>query len=282
MIRFRRPVPGSPAQGAEIGTVAWTQEPAIKVFAIDGSPAERRGAAIFNIHLTAAQLVAWRRENPQPGARISTVALVQALDAAVGGSPLNNDWVQITADVVGGVVFIPTWAVYNESATEWRRANRDFIAAGEIQAIDISAITGDFKDIKVTGTLAADHIDADVQNVKVLFKGSINLVFRTTNSAAMSDDIGNYDILQFYGYVQGGGGNRWHASTGIEISRVQVSENTLTSPNLNYINLATSDTDPFNAHARIWRGPPSRSNILYFYPIDTFIINAIVGIKQPG
>ena len=37
MIRFRRPVPGTPAQNADIGTVAWIQEKAVRVYGSDGT-----------------------------------------------------------------------------------------------------------------------------------------------------------------------------------------------------------------------------------------------------
>ena len=46
-----------------------------------------------------------------------------------------------------------------------------FIGAETVLAVDISAITGSFADLNVTGVLSAEHIDSDVINSRVIFDG---------------------------------------------------------------------------------------------------------------
>ena len=64
-----------------------------------------------------------------------------------------------------------SWWTWNGPAAEWRMA-QEWIGAADIAAVHIQAITGDFGDLNVTGTLDASHISADVQNVDVLWTGS--------------------------------------------------------------------------------------------------------------
>ena len=56
------------------------------------------------------------------------------------------------------------------NGTTWVRMLK-FIGAETVLAVDISAITGSFADLNVTGVLSADHIDSDVINSRVIFDG---------------------------------------------------------------------------------------------------------------
>ena len=76
----------------------------------------------------------------------------------------------ITNDIVTfwrGESFSSSWYW---SGTTWLRMLK-FIGAETVLAVDISAITGSFDDLSVTGVLSAEHIDSDVINSRVIFDG---------------------------------------------------------------------------------------------------------------
>ena len=80
---------------------------------------------------------------------------------------------------------------------------RNFVGANQISAVNISAITGSFADLSVTGRLSANSISADVQNVKVLYEnvaGDLvtHLASGSTNfdTYSLNDNALDYDVIE--------------------------------------------------------------------------------------
>jgi len=191
----QRRTQGVPKVGDAV-SASWSSPRRISRAGVDGEPgdpAERRGAAIFRLRLNAAQTTIWNNSNINQGSTITNATINGLLNAIAseGGGPLNNDWVQVTGTADFGN---PVWVTYDEDNTRWVASNYDFLAVPSIQAIDISAITGDFGDIKVTGVLSASHIDANVRNTVVLFSSRTGL---SITSQFQSVTIENYDPKDF-------------------------------------------------------------------------------------
>ena len=113
----------------------------------------------------------WFREGVLEAEQSQIGTFTASLDAtwttrANALTPGNN----ITNDIVTfwrGESFSSSW-YWN--GTTWVRMLK-FIGAETVLAVDISAITGSFADLNVTGVLSAEHIDSDVINSRVIFDG---------------------------------------------------------------------------------------------------------------
>ena len=152
-----RAVPGSPAVGTAVVDL-WSIPVIVGRLGVDGDPASR-GSGWFREVVTQS-------EQSQLGTL--TVSLnstwITRADALTPGENIKNDIVTFWR----GESFSSSWYW---SGTSWLRMLK-FIGAETILAIDISAITGSFADLNVTGRLAAEHIDSDVRNWFSLWKGS--------------------------------------------------------------------------------------------------------------
>ena len=308
-----------------------------------GDAADRRGAAVFSVLLNAAQTAIWVTLNYSSGSRIADTRITNLLNAAVGGTALSNDWVQIQfsartttaipypgvptrstdfvsfdyqsilqwqetvgqelwrrtqATSAGGTVpplppdtLIVTastgdtddlagwgkirydsdiqgidqptaawpylwratrtvsrqaagsgradtvdsdwyltlvavhssantaytvnirppnavWATWDATGRQWRLADRDFLAAGRIQAVDISAIRGNFSDLDVSGVLSARYVDADnLRSWYLLWSGKSVLVNHERKFFDLNDSLDNYDWLG--GVLESAGEGVW-------------------------------------------------------------------------
>ena len=92
-----------------------------------------------------------------------------------------------------------------------------FIGAETVLAVDISAITGSFADLNVTGRLSASHIDADVQNVGVIWLGSRSINQNTAYGfkVGRSGSLNKFDVIQI-----GMSSNSLHAASSMPVSRI--------------------------------------------------------------
>ena len=167
LIRFNRPISGAPAADTDIGDVGWTQEDSVRIVGPKGDKGEpgdgsttRVAPTIFRLRLNATQTAIWTARVPPAGSEITNTTIVGLLNdiSSVGGGPVDNDWVQITGTSGFGN---PVWVTYDADTSRWIRSTYDFLAVRSLQAIDISALTGSFNDLSVTGTIAARYIDAD-------------------------------------------------------------------------------------------------------------------------
>ena len=118
-------------------------------------------------------------------------ALVAIADDATLGDNVHGDWIRFWRPDFN------QWWTWNGPAQEWRRAE-EWIGAADIAAVRIQAIEGNFRDINVTGTLAAEHIDADVRNVKVLWSHNVGIeIDETGGSITLDRAPDDYDYLEF-------------------------------------------------------------------------------------
>ena len=200
LIRFRRPVSGDPAVGDNVGTVPWTQDPAIRVYGQDGLAGAKgdkgdsgddgiRGPGVFHVLVTADEATALRdNDTPTLPTSLDTTA-----DDAVDNEPLGGDFLRFYHDGSDGRE--NWWYTYNADSAEWR-VSQAFISAAQVQAINIQSIRGDFGDINVSGTLSGQHIDADVRNWDRLWGGGVDLSTTATgfNLAASLDDYDNFVV----------------------------------------------------------------------------------------
>ena len=150
-----------------------------------GDPASR-GPNVYHYQITLADFALLQAEPT-----VLPPSLVAIADGATLGDNVHGDWIRFWRP---GFNQYWTW---NNPAAEWRRAE-GWIGAAEIVAVNIQAIAGDFRDIDVTGTLAAEHIDADVRNVKVLWSHSVGVSVETAGyTATLSEAPDEYDYLEF-------------------------------------------------------------------------------------
>ena len=150
-----------------------------------GDPASR-GPNVYHYQITLAHFALLQSEPT-----VLPAELVAIANGATLGDNVHGDWIRFWRP---GFNQYWTW---NNPAQEWRRAE-GWIGAAEIVAVNIQAITGDFRDINVTGTLAAEHIDADVRNVKVLWSHSVGVSVETAGyTATLSEPPDEYDYLEF-------------------------------------------------------------------------------------
>ena len=243
LIRFRRRVPGSPAANANIGSVAWTQETAFRAYGIqgpEGDPATARGTPIFRLRLTAVQAEVWADDDIEPGDTIGNTTIIGYLNDAVTGSPEDGDWVQVTGEGVE-----EQWVTYDGSS--WSRATDDLIATPAVRSIDISAVTGDFANLQVTGVLQAASISPDVFRVRNLFLGQFGSDVEFTN-LRFEEAAGDIDALLIL--ADGGDNNtpNWQPSL---IARVSIPTTTTGSVESNKVQLRNFTAEGVDAQGTI-------------------------------
>ena len=149
-------------------------------------PQASRGPNVYHYQISLAHFALLQNEPATLPA-----ALVAIADSATLGDNVHGDWIRFWRPGFN------QWWTWNGPAGEWRRAE-EWIGAADIAAVRIQAITGDFRDINVSGTLAAEHIDADVRNVKVLWSHSVGVSVETAGyTATLSEPPDDYDYLEF-------------------------------------------------------------------------------------
>ena len=150
-----------------------------------GDPASR-GPNVYHYQISLADFALL-----QAGPTALPASLVAIANDATLGDNVHGDWIRFWRPGFN------SWWTWNGPAAEWRRAE-EWIGAADIAAVRIQAIEGDFRDINVTGTLAAEHIDADVRNVKVLWSHSVGVSVETAGyTATLSEPPDDYDYLEF-------------------------------------------------------------------------------------
>ena len=160
----------------------------------DGTAADR-GPSLFQISITEAQQTSLSSAN---NTTLPT-ALVTLADAATPGENQFGDMVRFYRGS-----YSDYWAWRDRGTDRWERMV-DWIGARQISAVDISAITGSFSDINVTGRLAANKISGDVQNVTVLFESEngidiptgLTLTGFVQTNVTFDSDYRVHDLLEF-------------------------------------------------------------------------------------
>ena len=196
LIRFRRPVSGDPAQGEDVGTVAWTQDPAVRVYGQDGVKGDKgddgaagddgaRGPAVWHLAVSGGDATTL---NENTGDTLPP-GLLTAVEDAVEGESLDGDFVRLYHD--GSAGRENWWFTYNADQSEWL-VSAAFIGAAEIQAVDIQAIRGNLGDLDVAGTISGKNIAADVRNWDRLWGGP-SPVGTADSSFSMAASLDDYD-----------------------------------------------------------------------------------------
>ena len=149
-------------------------------------PSASRGPNVYHYQITLAQFALLQSEPTTLPA-----ALVAIANDATLGDNVHGDWIRFWRPDFN------QWWTWNGPAQEWRRAE-EWIGAADIAAVRIQAIEGNFRDINVSGTLAAEHIDADVRNVKVLWSHNVGIeIDETGGSITLDRAPDDYDYLEF-------------------------------------------------------------------------------------
>ena len=149
-------------------------------------PAASRGPNVYHYQISLADYALL-----QAGPAALPASLVAIANAATLGDNVHGDWIRFWRPGFN------SWWTWVGPSSEWRMAE-EWIGAADIAAVRIQAITGDFRDINLTGTLSAEHIDADVRNVKVLWSHSVGVSVETAGyTATLSDPPTDYDYLEF-------------------------------------------------------------------------------------
>ena len=153
----------------------------------DQGPQTSRGPNVYHYQISLADFALLQAEPT-----VLPPSLLAIANAATLGDNVHGDWIRFWRPSFN------QWWTWNGPASEWRRAE-EWIGAADIAAVRIQAIEGNFRDINVTGTLAAEHIDADVRNVKVLWSHDVGVnVDETTGyTATLSEAPDEYDYLEF-------------------------------------------------------------------------------------
>ena len=157
-----------------------------------------RGPSLFHIQISQAQQTALQAaadtELPK--------ALADLADAETPGANRRGDFVRFYRQEYSDYW---VWNTLSANA-RWERL-QDFIGARQISAVNISAITGDFADLDVTGVLSANHISADVRNAVTLWESDALdgqlIAWNTESSISLDDDMRNYESLLLKGLGRG-------------------------------------------------------------------------------
>ena len=158
-----------------------------------------------------------------------------------------------------------------------------FIGAETVLAVDISAITGSFADLSVTGRLSAAHIDSDVQNVKTLYNGTPKEVASHTTIITFPtlESLDNLDFIAGLG-KNTGDGNTW-ASWSIPASELVNGTSSSLPSTANRFSFSIGSADAQNVSIYCWKS--SNNMNLYMQPSfsnDDGVIGEIWGVKQPS
>ena len=248
-----------------------------------GGAGDRVTPGLFHIGITQAQ------QNSLSSAGDTNLpnALVTLANNATPGNNLIGDFVRFHRGS-----YSDYWLWTDRSTDRWERAE-DFIGAAQISAVNISAITGSFNDLAVTGTLAANKISGDVQNVRVLWTGSqlvgYNSAGSTVDQSFTCTSWGSYDALLI---------NAMTYTEGI-VHQFMVLQNQILSSAASFVDWGDAtgstphgwyqiDTDrPSGIGFRIWRRDNNRVWMRCTYRQNNnrttwdYRVFEIVGIKQP-
>ena len=129
-----------------------------------GDPASR-GPNVYHYLVTALQ-----QAQLEAAGSALPAALVAIADGETVGENVDGDWIRFWRPGFNA------WWNWGAAANAWRRAE-NWIGAADIDAVNIRAISGDFRDLNVTGTLDVSHLDvdsirADVRNAAVIYNGN--------------------------------------------------------------------------------------------------------------
>ena len=251
-----RAVPGSPDVGTAVVDL-WSIPVIIGRLGVDGDPASR-GSGWFREVVT---------ESEQSQLGTFTVSLNSTWTARANAlTPGEN----ITNDIVTfwrGESFSSSW--YWSGAT-WLRMLK-FIGAETILAIDITAITGSFADLNVTGVLSADHIDSDVRNWRRLFSGSIAITSQSTwRSITLLESLNNFTSLFFVGAALGTNSN---CTGSIMRTRIPTSSSGITNIKVCYPFVINTQRNQFaiqrvsNTTIRVRKGSGSGVGNMWIYEV---------------
>ena len=171
-IRFRRAVPATVEQNSNIGEVDWTQEAAVRVVGREGPKGDTvtgtRGPAIFRVSVTLEQIALLQME---VGTTLTDSTMVTVANNAASPSLQRLD-----AVIFLGAGFSRTY-IYD--GTQWIRS-APWIAAEDILALNISAITGDFSQLRVTGKLSANHVESEnLVSTRMIWNGDSGSIATT-------------------------------------------------------------------------------------------------------
>ena len=207
-IRFRRPVPGTPAQDAEIGSIPWLQDPAVRMVGEPGTPGNpaSRGPTRFAVEVTFSEQTTLQGFADTPGTRLTDAGLRTKAHQAASGEPPGDALDTVDGDIV--TFYRGEWAqawVWQAADGNWRRLAK-FLGAevgyfGSLTAIDLRVTNAE-----VVETLTANKLTADVQNYRVLSTSPVGVVSGSTGvPATVNDDIATYDylLLDFGSIVDG-------------------------------------------------------------------------------
>ena len=156
------------------------------------------------------------------------------------------------------------------------------ILAEHILSVKISAVTGDFGDLNVTGILTAEQVDAkNIRGVDVLkvYNPPLNLPQNSTITVSLDVPVTNFDQIQGIADVRLTNDDRipW----AIDVASI-VTGGTGTQPtNCKSIALLTSAAERSTTRVYVWRS--SDGMTLYFRDRDDGAqIHTIIGIKNPN
>ena len=155
----------------------------------------------------------------------------------------------------------------------------DWIGAAQISAVNISAITGSFSDLSVTGRLSANSISADVQNVKVLYQndaGNLISVRDTYEAITLSEDILDYDLLEIIGSYAGATDN---PGTGFGSGSIPTTKIRTTMALFNLVSYQTGFGTNWSLH--FYRTAARTLMMARNNSDDRVWLHMILGIKQP-
>ena len=238
----------------------------------DGTAADR-GPSLFQISITQAQ----QTSLSNAGNTALPTALVTLADAATPGGNQFGDMVRFYRGS-----YSDYWAWRDQTTDRWERMI-DWIGANQISAVDISAITGSFSDINVTGRLAANKISGDVQNVTVLYNSDDGLQISGPTFVTLTENPRNYDVLEFVA----SGVNTWNIS-GIPPGKIMVQPANHTDYSVMHVNLwitSTGDPRSYNLWVRFIQNDTNLRRIQVRDGTNTTsrdpVLYTILGIKQP-
>ena len=224
----------------------------------DGTAADR-GPSLFQISITEAQQTSLSSAN---NTTLPT-ALVTLADAATPGENQFGDMIRFYRGS-----YSDYWAWRDQTTDRWERMV-NWIGAQQISAVDISAITGNFADINVTGRLAANKISGDVQNVTVLYESNAGQsVSSTLVVFNLTDDLRKYSIIETYQRAESGGYTSY-GQFGLPASKIPTSTTALTDR-------------PVAGGMRWYQSNSGRRVHLVRRQANTEIfLHLIIGFKQP-
>ena len=276
----QRAAPGQPAVGADI-EADWSDVTLFSRFGptgnrgAPGDPASR-GSGLFHVFISAAE----QTELEAAADDALPAGPLASANAITPGANLNGDFVRFYRT---DPVYNDYW-VWNDTANQWERAS-DFLGAVQIQAVNISAVKGDFQDIEVTGRLSIDHIDADVRNAQVLWEGVAN-----TEDAVilpLTESLDGYDSLLFYGNIDQHnvpGSSSIYATGGMPVSVLRTgTRNSSKSSVGTKVNFAFGSGGTNQEQQYVWRSVGGLD--LYVaeeQDEDSLALLSVVGFKNPA